>query len=159
MTRAVFGPDRAHLRHLPGLLRVLWSFTRATPWLPVTRSRLTDIRLMAAMIRRGQVRMLRAGARPVAFLARDGLYVTALYVLPAWQAQGAGSRLLTEAQEQAPALELFTHVQNVAARAFYARAGFIEADGSLENDEQVPDLRMVWRRPGPGVRDSQRTAT
>lgn len=149
-TPTVTGPDRARLWHLPGLLAVLWSFTRSTPWLPVTRTRLTDLRLMAGMIRRGEVRMLRDGALPVAFLARDNAYVKALYVLPAWRAQGAGSRLLTEAQENAAALELFTHVRNTAARRFYARAGFIEAEGSLENDESVPDLRMVWRRPGPG---------
>lgn len=145
------GPCRARLWHLPGLLAVLWSFTRTTPWLPVTRTRLTDAGLMARMILRGQVRMLRQGARPVAFLARDGGFVTALYVLPTLQGQGAGSRLLTEAQEQAPALELFTHVRNKAARDFYGRAGFAEAEGSLENDERVPDLRMVWQRPGPGT--------
>lgn len=152
------GPQTARLRHLPGLLRVLWSFTRATPWLPVTRTRLTDARLLAGMIWRGQVRMLRHGARPVAFLARDAGFVTALYVLPALQGQGAGSRLLAEAQEQTPALELFTHVRNRAARGFYARAGFTEAAGSLENDEHVPDLRMVWQRPGPGTGLPERTA-
>lgn len=142
------GPHSARLWHLPGLLAVLWSFTRATPWLPVTRTRGMDARLLAGMIRRGEVRLLRAGLRPVAFLARDGGFITALYVLPGWQAQGAGTRLLAEAQENSPALELFTHVHNTAARAFYARAGFIETTGSLDNDERVPDLRMVWQRSG-----------
>ncbi len=145
----VSGPHPARLWHLPGLLVVLWSFTRATPWLPVTRSRLMDARLMAVMIRRGEVRVMCAGLRPVAFIARDGAYIKALYVLPALQGQGTGSRLLTEAQEQTTVLELFTHVRNAGARGFYARAGFTEAEGSLENDERVPDLRLIWQRGGP----------
>lgn len=72
--------------------------------------------------------------------------VTALYADP--PRAGTGSRLLDHAKGLHPRLTLWTHRPNVAARAFYARAGFTEirrTDG--DNEEGVPDILLAWPAP------------
>ena len=52
------------------------------------------------------------------------------------------------AKARSPRLELWTFQANTRARAFYAREGFAEVkltDGQ-GNDEELPDVRMVWNR-------------
>ena len=137
--------EHAALWHLPGLLRILWALTRNTAWLPVRRSRWTDLRLLARFIRAKQVRMLCENARPVAFLARHGAQVHALYVHPAHQGRGYGQLLIEEAQASG-ALELWTHAENLPARRFYGLAGFQEVETGHANDEGVADVRLVWRK-------------
>lgn len=135
-------PARARLWHMPQLLGVLWAFTRHTAWLPSTRPRWVDVALMARIIRRGWVRQVTGAA----FIARDGCYIHALYVHPAWHRQGLGCALLDEAKTGSARLELWVLAQNAAARRFYASQGFEEVlcGRGMGNDEGLPDILMIW---------------
>lgn len=139
-------PMQARLRDVPQLSRVMWRFTRATPWLPRSRTCLTDLRLMAKVTQRGWVRLIRDGQGHAGFIARDGARIHALYVHPRAQGRGVGQKLLDEAKAQVPQLELWVLQANTNARRFYARQGFTEQTLSQGggNDENLPDILMVW---------------
>lgn len=142
------------LWHVPRLTGILWAFGRSVPWLPRVRARRTDLRLMTAVTRRGWVRILCDRRGPAAFIARDGGRIHALYVHPRARRQGLGEALLTEAKAEVARLELWVAEANEGARAFYAAQGFAEArrgqgDG---NDENLPDILMVWSGPKEGER-------
>ena len=89
------------------------------------------------------------GGALVGFLALDGSYVDRLYVHPAAQRSGAGTALLGAARDQSPdGLELHTHQQNVSARAFYEKHGFVAVRfGISPAPESAPDVEYHWR-PG-----------
>ncbi|NHQ73644.1 GNAT family N-acetyltransferase [Roseovarius gahaiensis] len=140
-------PVRAHIGHAPHLLAILWAFTRATPWLPQVRSRLTDMRVMAKVIHRGWVQVVYDRYGPAGFIARDGGRIHALYVHPRARGQGLGRTLLDDAKARARQLDLWVLQANTAARGFYARHGFAETTRThgAGNDENLPDIRMVWQ--------------
>ncbi|MGX0976400.1 GNAT superfamily N-acetyltransferase [Roseovarius sp. MBR-51] len=144
---------RAQLWHLPRLAVILWGFTRATPWLPQVRSHWEDLRALRSVIRWGWVRVIREQGRVAGFLVRDGDILHALYVHPMRRGRGLGRALLAEAKAEAGVLRLWVVEANAAARAFYARQGFVEAARSagLGNDEGLPDILMVWRGEGEGA--------
>ncbi|HEY2004117.1 MAG TPA: GNAT family N-acetyltransferase [Candidatus Saccharimonadia bacterium] len=76
---------------------------------------------------------------------REG-WVDHLYVRPAYQGQGIGSRMLKAAQESQGHLEVWVFQQNIDAIRLYERNGFRVAertDGS-RNEEHEPDVRLVW---------------
>jgi ribosomal protein S18 acetylase RimI-like enzyme len=137
---------QAHIAHVPWLLSILWAFTRGTAWLPAVRTRLTDLRMICAVIRRGWVSVAYDGARPVGFIVREGSRIHALYVHPKARGRGFGHALLQEAKAEARHLDLYVIQQNRGAWAFYAREGFAEAGrgAGLGNDENLPDIRMIW---------------
>lgn len=70
-----------------------------------------------------------------------------LYVDPARGRAGIGTLLVDLVKSRIPGgFGLWVFVENEGARAFYVRHGLIEleaTDGSA-NDEQCPDVRMVW---------------
>lgn len=134
----------ARVKHMPALLGILWAFTRKTDWLPVRRSRWTDIRIIFSLLREKRVRMICNSGRPVAFLAREGARVHALYVHPEARGLGYGQALLRDAQ-RGGWLELWTHVANTEARAFYAKSGFMEVASGERNDERLPDVQLIWQ--------------
>jgi len=143
-------PQPARLRDVPGLLAVMWAFTRHTPWLPMVRPWYVDAWLMLGLVRAGQVHLLRDTQGVLAFIARSGGRVLALYVRPAARGQGHGRRLLAAAQGQGDALELWTQAANAPARAFYAALGFAEVGqgNGQGNDEGLPDIHLVWGHRG-----------
>ncbi len=75
-----------------------------------------------------------------------------LYVLPGAQGRGIGSALLDRVKSERPdGFGLWVFETNGPARAFYARHGFVElerTDGSA-NEEQSPDIKMVWPGSDP----------
>ena len=85
--------------------------------------------------------------RVVAFLALKQSYIDRLYVDPAAQRQGWGSRLLAHAKALQPGgLELHTHQENHGARALYVRHGFIAVRFGLSPaPESAPDVEYHWR--------------
>jgi len=139
-------PQPAHIGHAPHLLVILWAFTRRTPWLPRVRSRLTDLRMMLRVIRRGWVRVACDAHGPAGFIARDGQCIHALYEHPRARGTGLGCALLEQAKTDQPRLILWVLAENRSARGFYARQGFVEAGQGRGqgNDENLPDIRMVW---------------
>ncbi len=80
----------------------------------------------------------------------DGIgWIDQLYVAPAFVGLGIGTRMLALAMSQLlPPIRLYTFQQNVRARRFYERHGFVPiavGDGS-GNEEGVPDVLYEWRR-------------
>lgn len=91
----------------------------------------------------------------VGVLVLNGPELKQLYLAPEWRGRGLGDRFISLAKEQRPdGLSLWTFQVNGAARRFYERHGFTEAertDGS-RNDEREPDIRYIWQpgREGAG---------
>jgi len=88
--------------------------------------------------------------RVAAYLAMRKSYIDRLYVDPPAQRQGWGSRLLKHARSLYPGgLELHTHQENHAARAFYERHGFVAVKfGISPPPESAPDVEYHWRSEG-----------
>jgi GNAT superfamily N-acetyltransferase len=120
----------------------------AMPWLPALH---TDARtrdwLAGIVLRDCRVRVAEAERAVTGFAAIQDGWLHHLYVAPAHQRTGIGSRLLEEAKAIAGAsLELHVFQRNRGARVFYQRHGFVEAafsDGA-GNEELEPDLVMRW---------------
>ncbi|MBP2549105.1 ribosomal protein S18 acetylase RimI-like enzyme [Neorhizobium galegae] len=71
-----------------------------------------------------------------------------LYVLPQTQGRGIGTILLQKAKAEHDLLDLWTFQQNIRARLFYEKHGFVaieETDGR-GNEERAPDMRYRWQR-------------
>src|SRR5262245_49371111 len=85
--------------------------------------------------------------RVVAYLAMKGSYVDRLYVDPRIWRHGWGTRLLDLAKRVSPrGLELHTHQENLAGRAFYERHGFRAVKFGLSPPpESAPDVEYHWR--------------
>ena len=83
----------------------------------------------------------------VAYLAMRGSYIDRLYVDPALQRKGWGSRFIEYAKQLYPdGLELHTHQENHIARAVYEHHGFVEvAFGMTAPPESAPDVEYHWR--------------
>lgn len=83
----------------------------------------------------------------VGYLALQHSYIDRLYVDPHHQGRGYGSALLAHARRLSPqGLELHTHQQNAAARAFYERRGFVAVRlGISPAPESAPDVEYHWR--------------
>lgn len=143
-------PRRARLWHVPQMTLILWEFARRTPWLPRVRPYHVDLYVMATLTRRGWVRVLHDARGPVAFIARNGTWILALYVHPRAQRRGLGQALLNDAKRREAQLNLHVVERNHAARAFYAGQGFVEhARGrGLGNDENLDDIHMIWHADG-----------
>ena len=110
---------------------------------------------MRAIVFAGQrVIVAESGGTVVGFLALDGRLISNLYLSPAQQSRGIGSALLAEAKGLRPeGLALWVFEPNAGAIRFYARHGFATAErrDGLDNEEKIPDRRMVWRPRRPGV--------
>ncbi|MCP3969998.1 MAG: GNAT family N-acetyltransferase [Rhodobacteraceae bacterium] len=119
-----------------------------TPWMPELHTPDEDMRLLRHLIETTDVVTLRDWRGAQGFLARDGDVVHALYLAPRARRRGHGRRLLHAAKTRASRLELWAFQANSAARAFYAREGFAQAEATdgAGNDENLPDVRLVWTR-------------
>jgi ribosomal protein S18 acetylase RimI-like enzyme len=125
--------------------------TDAMPYLPQLHPVAETHAFVASLVADGGTWLVERDGAPVGFLVLRGAHVEQLYVHPAHQRSGVGSRLLRHAQCLRPdGLELFVFQRNTAARAFYAVHGFTVArltDGA-GNEEREPDALLVWAGPG-----------
>ena len=81
---------------------------------------------------------------------RDVTWINQLYVDPSYVSKGLGTRLLTYALSNAlSVVKLYTFQENVGARRFYQRQGFVEVEYSngAANEEQCPDFLCVRAPP------------
>lgn len=127
---------------------ILSDFIDDTPWMPRIHTRAEDLAHAARLIERGWVTVAEEEGRVVAFAAREGDDLDALYVNAEAQGHGVGSALVDHLKEDAASLELWTFEANRGAQRFYERHGFVEmerTDGA-RNDEKLPDIRYLWQR-------------
>jgi len=137
----------AHDDDAAALAAILSGWIDETPWMPRIHTRDEDRAFCAHLISKG-VRIAHNNGVPVAFLARNGADITALYVAAHHRRSGFGSALIDDAKAVSDALSLWTFQANTEARAFYDCHGFAEiarTDG--DNDEGLPDVKLSWTRP------------
>lgn len=123
---------------------------RAYPYLPGWQSMTQELALdvfrnhIAAEC---EVFVIERDGATAGYLAMMGSYVDRLYIDPAHQGSGLGTALIEYARRRCPAgLELHTHQQNVSARAFYERLGFVAVRyGISPPPESAPDVEYHWR--------------
>ncbi len=135
----------------PEIARILRAARdQAMPWLPRVHTPDEDLWFVRhRVLASSDVRIAGDGQTLSGFIARRDDWVDHLYVDPACWGGGIGSALLTRAMTGTDSLQLWVFKRNVDARRFYARHGFVpveETDGS-GNEENEPDIRLVWRRP------------
>lgn len=126
---------------------ILSAFIDDTPWMPRIHTRAEDVAFAGMMIDKGFV-TIAANDTVVGFSAREGEMVHALYVAEDARNQGCGAQLMAQMKAESPALKLWTFQANEGAQRFYLAHGFTEAERTdgAENDENLPDIRYVWRQ-------------
>lgn len=90
---------------------------------------------------------------PEGYIAFRSDFIEHLFVRPESQGVRVGVRLLEKAKAHAAELSLWTFQQNLRARRFYEKHGFVavtETDGR-DNEEQLPDVLYRWRREDAGA--------
>ncbi len=94
-----------------------------------------------------QIWLVEEAGSPLGFLAMNGSFIDRLYILPEAQRRGIGTVLIQHAKALSPqGLELFTHQENVSARAFYEKHGFQAVRfGISPPPESAPDVEYHWR--------------
>ncbi|MGH8966168.1 MAG: GNAT family N-acetyltransferase [Actinomycetes bacterium] len=86
----------------------------------------------------------------VGYVIVDPEWLDSLYVRPELTGQGIGSVLMDLVKSLRPdGFALWVFESNVRAQHFYARHGLevVERTDGSQNEEQAPDIRMLW----PGV--------
>ena len=134
-----------------GLAAILRGWIYETAWMPKLHSPDQDLAFLHHLIATQTVIAARLDAAPVGFMALELAEITCLYLAPARRGQGVGAGLLNRAKSLTPQLTAWTFQANSGARRFYAREGFVEAhltDGA-DNDEHLPDVRLIWERAAP----------
>ncbi|HEU4699555.1 MAG TPA: acetyltransferase [Gemmatimonadales bacterium] len=92
-----------------------------------------------------------ADAPPLGFLGLAGDRIEALFLDPAARGRGGGRRLVAHAQAlRGGALELDVNEQNLAARGFYERLGFVVVGRSPLDGTGRPYPLLHMRREAAG---------
>jgi GNAT superfamily N-acetyltransferase len=102
-------------------------------------------------IERGPIYVAEEDGRVVGFSGVADGELTHLYVHPAAQSAGVGTRLLEHAKTlSAERLELWVFQRNEGARRFYERHGFrlVRLTDGADNMEKEPDARYEWTSGG-----------
>ncbi|WP_420586396.1 GNAT family N-acetyltransferase [Ruegeria sp.] len=129
---------------------ILHGFARENDWMPELHSQAETIAFCGRMIDLDWVTVAETQGHVIGFLALNGPEVHSLYLKRGSRGQGIGRRLLEHAKSDSAHLSLFAFQANHGARRFYERNGFAEvarSDGA-DNDENLPDIKYVWRREG-----------
>lgn len=91
------------------------------------------------------VRVAVAEGAVVGFACLHGDYLDQLFVAPAWQGKGIGSRLLDDTKRLRPlGFHLHTFEKNHAARRFYETRGLVACGHGFSEQEQEPDVMYRW---------------
>jgi len=81
------------------------------------------------------------------FMAVEGDWVSQLYIRIEDQGKGLGKRFLDLAKQSSTGqLCLYTFEKNQRARAFFKSQGFKEVGPGIENEENLPDIELLWER-------------
>lgn len=141
----------ARLDDAPAIAAILSDWIDETPWIPRVHTRQEDQLFGAFLIERTMVTVAALIDRPnviCGFAALQPPQIQALYLAPRWRGQGVGTRLLNHLKSQCQPLQLWAFQANDGAQRFYEREGFVEVErtNGAENDEKLPDIRMVWEQ-------------
>ncbi|HEX3671179.1 MAG TPA: GNAT family N-acetyltransferase [Candidatus Cybelea sp.] len=123
--------------------------TECLPFLPTLHTPEEDAEYFSGLVSASAVFVAGLRGEVVAFVAhRDG-WLEHLYVHPLHQRRSIGGALLARAMESNGELMLWVFQRNVAAIAFYERAGFrlVRVTDGLANEEREPDALYTWQRP------------
>lgn len=80
----------------------------------------------------------------IAFMAFVDDYLAALFVAPAHQGNGVGSRFLSLAKKMRGTLELSVYAENERAVAFYRKNGFRVVGGQVEEMTGHAEMLMAF---------------
>lgn len=132
--------------------QIMLDWLNETPWIPKPHSGRQDTAFLRRLIARMDVTTLRNWRGVQGFMAREGETIHAMYLTRAVRGQGWGGRMLDRAKAAVPRLTVWSFQANTRARAFYARHGFVEVEmtDGADNDEGLPDVRLVWPAPPGG---------
>lgn len=93
-----------------------------------------------------EVHVLEVGAKTIGFAALNGDHLEALFVDPALQSYGHGSRLMAHAMALRERLTLCVYARNVRAVSFYRRLGFQALEERSEPLTGEVETLMRWSR-------------
>ena len=135
---------------MPALARLYRRTVRASlPFVPELHTPEEDAwwfreRLFAA----NEVWFAQGDDGPQGYVAFRPDFIEHLFVRPELHGAGVGLELLNKAKEVAAELSLWTFQQNLRARRFYERNGFVvvRMTEGADNEEQLPDVLYRWRR-------------
>ncbi len=130
--------------------RVFVAARDAMPYLPRIDDEHRPV-LGGWFIERGPVFVDEDDGRVLGFSGVKDGELTHLYVDPAAQNRGVGSRLMEHAKaESGDSLYLWVFQKNEGARRFYERHGFrlVELTDGSGNMEREPDARYEWTSAG-----------
>lgn len=129
------------------LSEILSDWIDETDWMPRIHTREQDRVFVADLIHAGGCRVVRSDRGPRGFVFEKDGHIGALYLASDARGQGAGKAVLDALKADYSRLDLWTFEANKAARRFYSREGFVEVEKTPgNNDEGLPDIRMVWTR-------------
>jgi GNAT superfamily N-acetyltransferase len=123
---------------------------RLLAFLPELHSREEDREFIRfAVLATMHVTVAEDAAGIAGFIAETDGWVEHIYLAPARRRVGIGSSLLDAAKLRQPTLELWCFAENLEARAFYERHGFVsvERTDGIRNEARHSDIRYSWRRP------------
>lgn len=150
MARVVIAPAMpADMAEVARVFRAVRGHSLA--YLPVLHSAEEDARHFSDVVfSRDRVLVARGEAEPriLGFIAFSDGWVRHLYLSPAAQGQGIGTKLLNMAQQQSASLQLWVFERNERAIRFYLQRGFriIRRTDGEGNEEKEPDLLMAWEQ-------------
>ena len=134
------------MRALAGLFRL----TRETslPFLPQLHTREEDMKFFRDRVFPVfDLTVAELDGQIAGYSAVSPGWLEQLYVLPQFQGQGVGARLLARAKEGQPAFQFWVFQRNLNARRFYEHHGarLVRLTDGSENEEREPDALYEWR--------------
>jgi GNAT superfamily N-acetyltransferase len=119
----------------------------AMPWLPRLHTTEEDLRFFADRVLPTEtILVVEVEGSIAGFISFVNGWINHLYITPNKLGCGYGSALLGRTMAACESLQLWTFQDNHAARRFYAKHGFLEAEftDGQRNEEKTPDVRMAW---------------
>jgi GNAT superfamily N-acetyltransferase len=117
-------------------------------FLPELHTAEEDLRFFSeCFLPANEVRVADADGQVAGYIGFDADWIHHLYLLPEFQGQGIGPRLLALAMADGRPRQLWTFQQNARARKFYEARGFVllELTDGSGNEERTPDALYEWR--------------
>lgn len=124
------------------------ALTTAMPFMPRIHTVEEDHNYFASVLSEQMCWVMERNGRVLGFIALEDSWVNHRYVLPRYQGIGIGTVLIDMAKVVSPhSLQLWTFQENLRARTFYGRQGFIEVEltDGAGNEERTPDVRLLWQ--------------